>query len=196
MSKTSNFLESLDVTTRRDFFKAAAIAGISSAAIIGGLPTTASAYDKEGDIKIMNIALSLEHQAIAAYKAGAGLLKDPVLKVAVGFMKQHEAHRDALASTIKQFGGTPVEAAASYDVAKLAAENGVKELKKDTDVLQLAMKLEDGAARAYFSVLAKLESKDVLKAAVAIMADEAMHTAVLRSALGQDPSPKAFFFGG
>ncbi|MCS6885370.1 MAG: ferritin-like domain-containing protein [Acidobacteriota bacterium] len=192
MSRANNFLDSLDVTTRRNFFKAAALAGIGSAAIL----KTSSVAASEGDVKIMNIALSLEHQAIAAYKAGAALLKDPVLKVAVGFMKQHESHRDALISTIKQFGGKPVEPAAKYDVAKLAAENGIKELKTEKDVLELALKLEDGAARAYFSVLPKLESKEVLKAAVSIMADEAMHTAVLRSALGQDPSPKAFFFGG
>jgi rubrerythrin len=188
-----SFFESLDVTTRRDFMRAAAMAGVSASVLFGG-PTIALAGDKEKDVAIMNVALGLEHQAIAAYMAGAGtkLLSDPVLQVAVKFMKQHQEHRDALAKTIKAFGGKPVEAKANYDVAKIASEVGVKELKTEADIVTLAMKLEAQATSAYYGAIPGIASKDVLKAAVSIMADEAQHTAILRNALGQDPVPSAF----
>jgi rubrerythrin len=188
-----SFFESLDVTTRRDFMRAAAMAGVSASVLFGG-PTIALAGDKEKDVAIMNVALGLEHQAIAAYMAGAGtkLLSDPVLQVAVKFMKQHQEHRDALAKTIKAFGGKPVEAKANYDVAKIASEVGVKELKTEADIVTLAMKLEAQATSAYYGAIPGIASKDVLKAAVSIMADEAQHTALLRQALGQDPVPSAF----
>ena len=188
-----SFFESLDVKTRRDFLKAAAMAGVSTSILFGG-PTLALAGDKEKDVTIMNTALGLEHQAIAAYQAGAEtkLLSDPVLQVAVKFMKQHQEHRDALAKTIKAFGGKPVEAQAKYDVGKIASGVGVKEIKSEKDVVTLAMELERQATSAYYGAIPSIASKDVLKAAVSIMADEAQHTAILRNALGQDPVPSAF----
>src|SRR5262249_40480465 len=191
--KRISFFESLDVKTRRDFLKAAAMAGVSSSVLFGG-PAIALAGDKEKDVAIMNTALGLEHQAIAAYMAGAGtkLLSDPVLQVAVKFMKQHQEHRDALSSTIKKFGGKPVDAKANYDVGKIAGDVGVKELKTEKDIITLAMKLEAQATSAYYGAIPGIASKDVLKAAISIMADEAQHTAILRNALGEDPVPGAF----
>lgn len=188
-----NFFESLDVKTRRNFLKAAAMAGVSASVLFGG-PVVALAGDKENDVIILNSALGLEHQAIAAYTAGAEtkLLSDPVLQTAVKFMKQHQEHRDALAATIKKLGGKPVEAKSSYDIPKLAADVGVKELKTEKDVITLAMKLEAQATSAYYGAIPKIAMKDVLRAAVSIMADEAQHTAILRNALAMDPVPSAF----
>ncbi|MBL8151195.1 MAG: ferritin-like domain-containing protein [Blastocatellia bacterium] len=186
-----NFFEMLDVKSRRDFFKAAALAGISGAALVSLSPSV-SADDKENDVKILNIALGLEHQAIAAYKAGAGLLSGDVLNVAVKFLKQHEEHRDGLAATVKKLGGKPEEAKSSYDVAKIAEGVGVKELKAATDVLKLAAKLEAQATSAYYGVLPKIADRNIAQVAASIMADEAIHTALLRSALGEDPAPTAF----
>ena len=188
-----NFFESLDVTTRRSFLKLAAMAGVSSSMLLT-TPAISLAAGKEGDVKIMNVALGLEHQAIAAYEAGAGtkLLSDGVLKVALKFHDQHKQHRDALAATIKKFGGKPVEAQAKYDVVAIAKGVGVTALAAEKDIILLAMKLEDQATKAYLGALPGIESKDVLKAAASIMADEAQHTAVLRSALGEDPVPSAF----
>jgi rubrerythrin len=188
-----SFFESLDIKSRRDFLKAAAMAGVSSSVLFAS-PSLALAGDKENDVKIMNIALGLEHQAIAAYNAGAEtkLLSDGALKVAVKFLKQHEEHRDALAKTVKAFGGKPVEAQAKYDVVKIAAGVKVNELKTEKDILTLAMRLEAQATSAYYGAIPGIASKDVLKAAVSIMADEAVHTALLRQVLGEDPAPSAF----
>jgi rubrerythrin len=188
-----SFFESLDITTRRSFLKLAAMAGVSSSLLLTG-PSITLAGDKNKDIQIMNVALGLEHQAIAAYQAGAEtkLLSDGVLKVAVKFQDQHKQHRDALAATIKKFGGKPVEAQAKYDVGAIAKGVGVTNIAAEKDVITLAMKLEDQATKAYLGALPSLENKDVIKAAASIMADEAQHTAILRSALGEDPVPQAF----
>lgn len=188
------FFESLDITTRRSFLKVAAMAGVSSSVLFAGPTITLASADKKKDIAIMNTALGLEHQAIAAYQVGAEtkLLSDAVLKVAVKFQDHHKQHRDALSATIKKFGGTAVEAQAKYDAVAIAKSVGVTSLASEKDILTLAMKLEDQATKAYLGALPALESKDVLKAAASIMADEAQHTAILRSALGEDPVPQAF----
>jgi bacterioferritin (cytochrome b1) len=189
-----SFFESLDIKTRRDFMKAAALAGVSGSVLFSGSALALPVGDKEKDCNIMNQALGLEHQAIAAYMAGAEtkLLSQGVLDVAVKFMKQHMEHRDALTKTIKAFGGKPVEAQAKYDVVKIASGVGVTELKSEGDIVKLAMKLEAQATSAYYGAIPGIASKDVLKAAISIMADEAVHTALLRQALKQDPLPSAF----
>ncbi|MFY9646584.1 MAG: ferritin-like domain-containing protein, partial [Terriglobales bacterium] len=101
--------------SRRQVLKAG---GISVAA--GALATTApaaAAVKYEGDLAILNVALGLEHQAIAAYDAGANskLLSADQLKIAVSFQTDHKRHRDALIHYIRRFGGTPVDAKASYE---------------------------------------------------------------------------------
>ncbi|WP_274380623.1 ferritin-like domain-containing protein [Oleomonas cavernae] len=92
---------------------------------------------------MLNVALGLEHEAIAAYQIGAEskLLKPEVLKVAVAFQGHHKGHRDALAATVKKLGGTPVEAKAIADYAK-ALNAGA--LKDQAGVVGLAIKLELG----------------------------------------------------
>ena len=193
-AERKKFFESLDIHTRRSFLTLAAMAGVSSAVLLADTPFALAGGSKDGDIKIMNVALGLEHQAIAAYNAGAGtkLLSDPVLKLAVKFLKQHEQHRDALAATIKKFGGKPVDASANYDVAAIAKSVGVTELKAEGDIIKLAARLEEQATKAYLANVPNFESKDVVKAASAIAADEAAHTAILWNALGLFTDSKSY----
>ncbi|MBM3573738.1 MAG: ferritin-like domain-containing protein, partial [Alphaproteobacteria bacterium] len=68
-------------------------------------PTAAQAQD----VEILNTALGLEYEAIAAYQLGAesGLLQKPVLDVAVAFQSDHNSHADLLANTIRKLGGMP-----------------------------------------------------------------------------------------
>ena len=60
------------------------------------------------DVAIMNVALTLEWEAIGAYQIGAesGLLSGGVLDTAVLFQSQHKEHAEALRSTIIKLGGT------------------------------------------------------------------------------------------
>ena len=162
----------------------ALLAGCEGTAAQGRKPSAQSAAD---DVTILNGALAAEQQGIAAYQVGAesGLLQKPVLDLAVQFQGHHKAHADLLAATIKQLGGAPVAAKQKYDFP-------VDQLKTQADVLRFAAGLEQGAVSAYMSAVPRLENRDLAKAAASILGDEAMHWAVLRQALGDNPVPAAF----
>ena len=178
---------------RRQFFRvgglfAAGLAASSALTPVASWAGTSSTSTAQ-DIAILNTALGLEYQAIAAYQVGAesGLLQKPVLDVAVKFQGQHKAHAEVLSSTIGKLGGTPV-------MAKKPAEYGFPtgSLKTQADVLEFAAGLEKGAASAYLGAVPQFHNKDLAKAAASIMGDETMHWAVLLGALGKDPVPAAF----
>ena len=142
------------------------------------------------DARILNTALAAELEAVAAYQVGAesGLLQKPVLDLAVQFQGHHKAHADLLRSTVKKLGGKPVEGKAK------PTDYGfpVEKLKSQTDVLRFAAGLEKGAVSAYLGAVPLFANRDLAKAAASILGDEAMHWAVLRHALGENPVPDAF----
>ena len=179
---------------RRGFLRAAGTATLSATAValIAGcesmaMQQTAASGSAEGDIRILNTAIAAEHEAVAAYAvgAGSGLLKKPVLDLAVQFQGHHKEHVNVLASTVTKLGGTPVSAKRRYDFP-------VSKLKSQADVLAFAAGLERGAVSAYLGAVPILANRDLAKAAASILGDEAMHWAVLRGALGQNPVPAAF----
>jgi rubrerythrin len=65
-------------------------------------------------------------------------------------------------------------------------------LKTQTDVLRFAAGLEQGAARDYLGMVPVLGDRDLAKAVASILGDEAMHWAILRQALGENPVPEPF----
>ena len=142
---------------------------------------------KAADVQILNTALGAELEAIAAYQVGAesGLLQKPVLELAVQFQGHHKEHADVLARTVRQLGGTPVGAKKKYRFP-------VEALKTQADVLRFAARLEQGAVSAYLGAVPLFANRDLSKAAASILGDEAMHWAVLRNALGENPVPVAF----
>ena len=182
-------------SSRRALLKGAGTGTLSAVAVslLAGCDTKAAAKEMSanpaGDVAILNTALGLEYQAIAAYQVGAesGLLKKPVLDVAVQFQGDHKQHAQLLSSTVTKLGGTPVQpkAAAAYKFP-------VEKLKSQADVLRFAAGLEKGAASAYLGAVPALDNKDLAKAAASILGDETMHWAVLRNALGENPVPSAF----
>tara|TARA_R110000868_G_scaffold4950_5_gene30760 strand:- start:17998 stop:18573 length:576 start_codon:yes stop_codon:yes gene_type:complete len=179
--------------SRRSFIIKTGGATLSAAAVAmlaggGTLISASAAYaDAATDIGILNTALGAELQAIAAYQLGAesGLLKPDVKSLAITFQGHHKEHADVLRSTVKKLGGTAVEALKDYGFP-------VETLKSQTDVLQFAAGLEKGAISAYLGAVPQFENRDLAKAAASILGDEAMHWAVLRSALGEVPVPSAF----
>ncbi len=193
MSKqeTSIFKESL-LHSRRNFIKSAGVASFSATAValLGGCSTKiAMAGDaKSQDVVILNTAIAAEHEAVAAYQvgAGSGLLTAGILKVALQFQGHHKEHIDALAAAVKSLGGTAVDAKSSYNFP-------VEKLKNEKDVLQFAAGLERGAVSAYAGAIPLFDNRDLSAAAASILADEAMHWAVLRNVLKLDPVPGAFF---
>jgi rubrerythrin len=140
-------------------------------------PRLAERYS--GDLAILNVALGLELQAIAAYDAGANskLLSPDQLKIAVSFQNDHKRHRDALIGWIRRLGGTPVEPKSGYDFGAITSA---------ADIVKLAQKLEEGAEIAYLTNAGNLPNREVLNAAVPILEDEVRHNVVFRQLLGMD----------
>ncbi len=177
---------------RRDWFKRSGlfVAGLGAASALA-LPARsfAASTSAQGDVEMLNVALGLEYQAIAAYQVGAesGLLQKPVLAVAVQFQGQHKAHAGILEATIRKLGGTPVEAKqpAAYDFP-------THRLKNQADVLRFAAGLEKGAASAYLGTVPQFHERALAKAAASILGDESMHWAILLQTLGDNPVPAAF----
>jgi len=176
---------------RRAFLgKSGLVLSGAAVALLAGrdaLAATKGGKSAAGDVRILNTALGLEYQGIAAYQVGAesGLLQKPVLDLAVTFQGHHKEHADVLAKTITKLGGKPVSAKAKYDFP-------VQNLKTQADVLRFAAGLEKGAVSAYLGAVPLFGNHDLAKAAASILGDEAMHWAVLLNALGEAPVPVAF----
>ena len=164
------------MSSRREFLRFGGVcAGIGALGLT--VPEMYSAEKFPGDVAILNVALGLEHEAIAAYQAGAEsqLLSADQLSMALAFQKDHKRHRDTLSKFVRRFGGTAVEAKSQYDFGTITSA---------ADILKLAQRLEQGAADAYLTHAAKLESREVLDAAAQVLVDEVRHTTVLKLLLG------------
>jgi bacterioferritin (cytochrome b1) len=187
------------VLSRRGFVSGAGKMSLSAAAIsvLGGCKLFgggAASDSAASDVKILNIALGLEHEAINAYQlgAGSGLLQKPVLDVAVLFQSHHKAHRDTLAKTITSLGGTPV---AEKKLDEYAKSLNAASLKSQNDVLALAAKLELGATNAYLGVIPSFKDTTLAKVAGRLAADETEHWTILNKVLGGKPPANALSFG-
>jgi|CXWL01.1.fsa_nt_gi rubrerythrin len=166
------------IISRRDALTRAALltsAAFSSYTAGGVARVFASAKDR--DLTILNAALYLEHEAIAAYEAGAasGLLSPDVLKIAAAFMDDHKYHRDGIAGVVRALGETPAASPTAFHFGRL---------RDATDILNLALRLEQGAATAYRTLASSVQDKAVLGFAAHVMVDEVRHSTVLRGALG------------
>lgn len=189
---------------RRGFIRNAAAGGLSLAAVslLSGEPVaaqrgrygTAAPANAQGDADLLNAALGLEHEGIAAYTiaAGSGLLEPAVVEVGVLFRGHHQAHRDELARVIRTLGGTPVEPKTDAEYIEAL---GLAALRNQTDVLNLALRLERGATSAYLGIMPALQDGDHDHLAARIAVDEAAHFTALAGALGQSLPGNAFIFG-
>jgi hypothetical protein len=165
----------------------------ASSVAIAAAPKTSS-KDASRDVSVMQVALALEHEGIAAYRlaGGSGLLKPGTLKLAKVFMGHHEQHRDSLASLIAKAGGKPAQPQSDDDYVK-ALNLGA--LKTEGDVVALAAKLEQGAASAYVGQVAALHDPKLAQLFSSLAADEAVHWTTLSNAEGLEIRPKAYLFG-
>lgn len=176
-------------------------AALSAAGILALLNTSARAAgtvttggNTAQDAQLLNAALSLEDEGIAAYQIGADskLLTSDVLKVAVTFQGHHKQHRDDLIAAIKRLGGTPIKTKSLPDYAE---ELNAASLKDQAGVLRLALKLERGATNAYLGLIPSLDRSDLYVLVARTAADESFHAAVLGQVLGEAIPQKAPMFG-
>ena len=186
----SFFSYSSPAAARRAFLgNSALLLSGAALALLAGKEALAQKAGSAGaqDVNILNTALAAELEAVAAYQVGAesGLLQKPVLGLAVQFQGHHKEHAEVLAKTIEKLGGKPASAKVRYAFP-------VGELKNQADVLRFAAGLEKGAVSAYLGAVPLFGNRDLSRAAASILGDEAMHWAVLRQALGENPVPGAF----
>jgi rubrerythrin len=184
---------------RRQFLRTAglAVGGFGLLAAVGTPALAAVMHRPAGqansDVRVMQGALALEHEGIAAYTiaGGSGLLTPDVLKIALVFLGHHKGHRDALADLIRKAGGKPVEPKTD---AQYTAELNFGALKSQGDVVTLATKLEMGATNAYVGQIAALQDHQLAHLFAQISTDEAVHWAILNNALGAAvPTPPLIF---
>jgi hypothetical protein len=170
---------------RRDLFSRVAQTGLALGLAAAGRPLIALPKESGAadDLTLMNTALALEHEAIWAYgvAGNSGLLSAKAKEVGLLFQGSHEIHRDLLADAVRRKGGTPVEPKKEY-VFGLPLAN-------EKDVLELAFKLEVGAARVYLYVVDRFQDRALSGAASRILSDEVLHATVLRSVLGREVVP-------
>jgi bacterioferritin (cytochrome b1) len=138
------------------------------------------------DVEVLNRLLDLEHQAIAAYTAGAPLLAPAAAQAAKQFLAQELNHADGLGKLIKAAGGEPHKPPASYD---LGSPHG------SDDVLRLLHAIESAQLAAYLDAIPRLQPARVRTMAAAFFANDAQHISVVRSLLRESPVPAAFVTG-
>ena len=138
----------------------------------------------EGDLGIVNYALTLEYLETAFYNdvAKSGLFKGDDLALIKHIADTEQQHVDALTATAKKLGGPPAKAP--------KAEFPLKDPKS---VLKLAATVENLGAAAYLGQAANIESPDILAAALSIHSVEGRHAAALNVLTGAEPTPDGAF---
>ena len=186
-------------TTRRAVIKTASrtlsLAGVAML-INGGVTAayaSAASETAEQDLGILNAAIALEHEGIAAYQiaANSGLLKPAIVELGIIFQGHHKGHRDILTKAVRNLGGEPT---AEKSLKEYAADLDASSLSSQEDVLRLALKLERGAANAYLGLIPALTA-DYHQVAAQMAGDEAFHAAILGNALGEAIPSSALLFG-
>lgn len=145
----------------------------------------AQASASEGDLEILNFALTLEYLEAAFYEQALSDLKPAgELGELVELISSDEnEHVDALSSTISDLGGEPAKAP--------GVDFGDAFASEDT-FLELAQTFEDTGVSAYNGAAPDIESKELLATAGAIVQVEARHAAAIRLQRGELPADAAF----
>lgn len=139
----------------------------------------------EGDIEILNFALTLEYLETAFYEEAGkeAKLSSDVAALAKTFGEQEAEHVDGLTQAIEDLGGKPVEAPGVDFGDAFSSEDAF---------LKTAITFEDLGVSAYNGAGPAISSKDLLATAGAIVQVEARHAAAVRNAAGEPAAPDAF----
>jgi len=154
------------------------------------------AEDDTSDVDVLNYALTLEHLENAFYREGLERFSETELMEAealsefgeeirsmvpehLGTVGAHEAaHVSAIADTVEQFGGTPVEEA-EYDFG----------YETPSEFLGVAKALENTGVAAYKGAAPTVSNDAVFEAAIGIHSVEARHAAFLNELNATSPFP-------
>jgi Ferritin-like domain len=138
----------------------------------------------EGDLGIVNYALTLEYLEAAFYDevASSGLFKGDDLALIRKFGQSENDHVVALTATAKQLGGKPAPKPKTQF-----------ELTDAETVLKTAADVENLGAAAYLGQAAAIESPEILAAALSIHTVEGRHAAALNTLTNQPITPDGPF---
>jgi hypothetical protein len=136
-----------------------------------------------GDLGIVNYALTLEYLEAAFYAdvAKSGLFKGKELALLKKFGANEQAHVAALEQTAKQLGSPAPQPKTEFP------------LDDAKSVTTLAAQVENLGAAAYLGQAPRIESDEVLAAALSIHTVEARHAAVLNLLVGDPITPDGAF---
>ncbi len=138
------------------------------------------------DVRLLNGLLELERRAIDAYTAGIPLLEGADKRAATLFLRQELAHAGMLLALIAHSGGGAAPRAASYPLGRAGGRDGI---------LRLLHNVERAEVAGYLDAIGQLSPGRLRSSAASILADDAQHVSVLRSALGLSATPAAFVTG-
>lgn len=137
----------------------------------------------EGDIDILNYALTLEFLEADFYQQGidSGVLKGRELDLITPIAEHEAAHVAALTSTISELGAEPV--------AKPNFKYPAATFKDRAAFLKTASTFEELGVKAYHGQVTMVKTPEILGAAASIAGVESRHAAVLAKLLGGNPFP-------
>jgi rubrerythrin len=184
-----------DPSSRKRFLKmaggSAIAAGLSAAlAACGGSKKSSTAglgplaQYGEGDVGVLNFALTLEHLETAFYVAAlkTGLLTGKNRAHFKQFGAEEAEHVIVLTSAVNKLGGTPAQ-----------PQKTTFPLDTEQTILSTASTLENVGAGAYLGQLERIQSREVLATALSIHTVEGRHAAILNEVLGRSPTPNGPF---
>jgi rubrerythrin len=182
------------VLTRRQLLGSAGAGG--SAALLsacggsGGAGGATREQLEARDLRLLRSALNLEHTVIAAYAAGADLLRGEAREHARAIVTHEREHAELLTRMIETMGGDPNPPKTPEEYRR-----AFPALRDQADVLRFAIDLENASVRVYNEALPKLSEPRLRQLAAAIATTEAEHAALLRGDLGRPQVPDAFVTG-
>ena len=140
-----------------------------------------------GDLAIVQYALTLEHLETDFYNAvlDSGVVKNKQLGETAKLIRDAEqAHVDTLMGVVKDLGGTPKRPKTNFDAVLEGGEQ---------KVLETAATVENLGAAAYLGQAPRIQSKEILAAALSIHSVEARHASALNTVVGKSIVPDGAF---
>ena len=164
--------------------KPSTTSGTTSASSSGNTSDPSSSSDPtSGDLAIVNYALTLEYLESQFYSTvvTSGLFSGKTLSVLKGFGADEDEHVSALKQVATSLGTPAPEPTGKFPLNSAA------------QVAMLASTVENLGAAAYLGQAGRIQSKEILAAALSIHSIEARHAATLNTLVHRSPTPQGPF---
>jgi hypothetical protein len=155
----------------------------TSSSTSSGTSTAMSGSSMNGDLAIVNYALTLEYLESEFYAKviSSGLFKGATLSTLKTFGHEEDEHVTALKGVAMKLGKPAAKPMGKFPI------------KSANQVAMLAATVENLGAAAYLGQAPKIQSKEVLAAALSIHSIEARHAATLNLLTNKTPTPNGAF---